>query len=68
MQTRLARFRARKDRFFKTDPRSSLTLEQQQHVESLRYYPEVSALRFDMLLDHDAASHEPLLQTTSSAR
>ena len=68
MQTRLARFRTHKDAFFKTDPHSLLTPEQQQHVESPRYYPEVSALRFDMLLDHDEVRHEPLLQTTSSAR
>ena len=45
--TDLVKFRKQKDAFFKSDPHSPLSQEQQRAFEGLNYYPENLALRFD---------------------
>lgn len=50
---RLAAFRARKDRFFATDPDSPLTEEQKAAFTGLAYFPENPALSFVLPLETD---------------
>ena len=66
VMTRLDRFRENKDDFFRTDPHSPLLPPQQHHFTGLRYYPENPALRFEVPLDREAVSREPIeLPTTT---
>jgi uncharacterized protein (DUF1684 family) len=55
--TRLDRFRANKDEFFRSDPHSPLLPEQQARFTALRYFPENPALRFEVALDREAVNH-----------
>jgi len=64
--SRLERFRSHKDDFFRTDPHSPLTPEQQSDFDGLSYYPEDPALRFEVMLDRDAVNPEPVELDTST--
>lgn len=50
-RSRLAAFRARKDEFFKSEPDSPLTPEQQERFDALGYFPENPALALELPLD-----------------
>ena len=64
--TRLDRFRANKDEFFRADPHSPLLPEQQAQFTALRYFPEDPALRVEVPLDHDAVNHAPVQLPTTT--
>jgi uncharacterized protein len=63
---RLARFRQNRDSFFRTHANSPLTPEQRERFSSLSYFPEDEALRFEVELDTDGVSHEPVMLGTNT--
>lgn len=67
--SRLERFRQHKDEFFREDHHSPLLPDQQERFERLDYFPENPDLHFEIELDRDAVSHEPVeLDTTTGER
>lgn len=67
--TRLDRFRQNKDEYFRDDPHSPLLPEQQARFEGLDYFPENPDLQFEVELDRDAVSHDPIeMDTTTGER
>jgi uncharacterized protein (DUF1684 family) len=63
--TGLEQFRAQKDAFFKTDPHSPLTSEQQATFEGLRYSPENPELRLVLPLEAFAEQDTIVMQTST---
>ncbi|HJZ45652.1 MAG TPA: DUF1684 domain-containing protein [Roseiflexaceae bacterium] len=63
--TELDEFRADKDQFFKTNPQSPLTPEQQQSFQGLRYFPENPALRLIVPVE-EFADQDPIVMQTST--
>lgn len=67
--TRLERFRANRDEFFRTHEHSPLLPEQRERFTGLRYYPEDPGLRFEVTVESGAVSHDPVeIETTTSER
>ncbi len=64
--TRLERFRAHRDEFFKSDSRSPLLPEQQAIFAGLSYYPEDPALRFEASINSEEVSQTPVEVDTST--
>ena len=60
----LAKFRAKKDHFFASDPHSPLTRDQKRGFGGLKYYPESGALRFKVAIEEYSAKETVTLQTT----
>ncbi len=58
-------FRRRKDRFFKTDPRSPLTARQREAFDGLLYYPLDPGLRYELPLEEFPEKREVWLQTST---
>ena len=61
----LEHFRRRKDQFFRHDPHSPLTPEQQELFKGLTYYPENPALRFELEIE-PFEEQEPVAMQTST--
>ncbi len=64
--SRLERFRGNKDKFFAEHENSPLTPEQKERFSNLEYYPENEALRFEVKLDTDGVSDEPVTLGTTT--
>ncbi len=65
MMSDLETFRQQKNHFFKSDPHSPLTGEQKELFEHLNYYPENSALRFELAPDEYDDQEEVTMQTST---
>jgi hypothetical protein len=63
--TPLEQFRRQKDQFFRLDPHSPLTPEQQDRFEGLTYYPENPALRLELPLEPFAEQDTVTMQTST---
>ncbi len=57
--------RAQKDDFFGSHPQSPLTAEQRKKFDGLKYFPENSALRLEVLVDEFATKEKIVMQTTT---
>ncbi len=69
MSTRLDRFRGNKNEFFRTDEHSPLQPDQQRAFTKLNYFPENDDLVFQVRLDENSVSHDPvMLETTSGTQ
>ena len=60
----LEHFRHHKDEYLRSDPHSPLSPQQRREFKGLRYFPENSALRFEVPLDD--VPHEDLVLPTST--
>ena len=63
--TTLDTFRQRKDEFFKNDPNSPLTPEQQEVFTGLNYYPENLDLRFELTIEPLDEQQQITMQTST---
>lgn len=64
--SRLERFRANKDKFFAEHENSPLTPEQRERFSNLEYFPENESLRFEVELDTEGVSNEPVTLGTTT--
>jgi uncharacterized protein len=64
--SRLERFRANRNTFFKEHDHSPLLPEQRERFEKLEYYPENENLRFELTLDTEGVSQEPVTLGTTT--
>lgn len=63
--SQLEMFRAEKDKFFKSDPRSPLTREQKRAFAGLKYFPENPELRLEVEAEEFAAKERIEMQTST---
>ena len=61
----LTKFREQKDRFFAQDPHSPLSPEEKRVFTGLEYYPENSALRFDVTIERSKEQQAVQMQTNT---
>ncbi len=61
----LEKFRAAKDEFFKEDPQSPLTPDQRKEFGGLNYFPENSALRFELSVEPIPEKDKIQMQTST---
>lgn len=61
----LETFRAQKDEFFRSDPRSPLTREQKRAFDGLKYFPENPDLRLEIQAEEFAAKDRIEMQTST---
>jgi uncharacterized protein len=64
--SRLERFRTNKNKFFKEHDNSPLTPEQRERFEQLEYFPEDERLRFEVTLDNEDVSKDPVMMGTTT--
>jgi uncharacterized protein len=64
--SRLERFRDHKNSFFKEHEHSPLTEEQKERFRQLEYFPEDESLRFEVELDKQETSDEPITLGTTT--
>jgi uncharacterized protein len=64
--SRLERFRSNKNTFFKEHANSPLTPEQRERFTQLEYYPENESLRFEVKLDTEGVTPEPVVLGTTT--
>ncbi len=57
--------RAQKDDFFGSHPQSPLTAEQRKNFDGLKYFPENSALRFEVMVEEFATKEKIVMPTTA---
>lgn len=69
MMSALENFRREKDQFFKNDQNSPLTPEQKLVFSNLNYYPENTALRFELPMEMvDPQKKEMMITSTGDRR
>lgn len=63
--TELDFFRHQKDDFFGSHPQSPLTAEQRKNFSGLKYFPENSALRLEVIVEEFATKEKIVMPTTA---